>query len=126
MYENIGGKIKTLAKVICWIGIIACVVGGIVLCCIGADDSYYGGWILVLSGVALMLLGPFFSWVGSFMLYGYGDLISRVQRIEENLYGSAGSNGESEKDSRIAELENLKRQGLITEEEFQNAIRKFQ
>lgn len=124
MYENIGGKIKTLAKVICWIEIIACVVGGIVLCCIGADSR--GGEILVLSGVALMILGPLFSWVGSFLLYGYGDLISRVQSIEGKLNGSDGSNGKSEKDSRIAELEGLKRQGLITEEEFENAIGKFQ
>ncbi len=124
MYENIGGKIKTLAKVICWVEIIACVVGGIVLCCIGADSR--GGEILVLSGVALMILGPLFSWVGSFLLYGYGDLISRVQSIEGKLNGSDGSNGEPEKDSRIAELEGLKNQGLISEEEFQNAIRKFQ
>ena len=122
MYENIGGKIKTLAKVICWIEIIACVVGGIVLCCIGSQ-SYDS---VVLSGVALMLLGPLFSWVGSFLLYGYGDMISRVQSIEEKLNGSDGSNREPEKDSRIAELEDLKRQGLISEEEFQNAIGKFQ
>lgn len=122
MYENIGGKIKTLAKVVCWVEIIACVVGGIVLCCIGSQ-SYDS---VVLSGVALMLLGPLISWVGSFLLYGYGDLISRVQSIEEKRNGSDGSNREPEKDSRIAELEDLKRQGLISEEEFQNAIGKFQ
>ena len=119
MYENIGGKIKTLAKVICWIEIFACEVGGIVLCTMGSVFS-------VCMGLLLMILGSLLSWVGSFMLYGYGDLISRVQSIEENLYDSAGSSGESEKDSRIAELEGLKRQGLITEEEFENAIGKFQ
>lgn len=35
MFDNIGGKIKTLAKVICWIEIIASTATGIVLCCRG-------------------------------------------------------------------------------------------
>ena len=29
MFENIGGKIKGLAKVVCWIGIILSVITGI-------------------------------------------------------------------------------------------------
>ena len=31
MFENIGGKIKKLAKIICWIGIIISALSGIVL-----------------------------------------------------------------------------------------------
>ena len=31
MFSNIGGKIKTLAKIICWIGIILSVVTGVIM-----------------------------------------------------------------------------------------------
>ncbi len=32
MFDHIGSKIKTFARVICWIGIVASIVCGIVFC----------------------------------------------------------------------------------------------
>ena len=54
MFNNIGSKIKALAKVICWIGIIASVIGGIVLMIHDEDTILYG--ILTAVGGALIFL----------------------------------------------------------------------
>lgn len=78
MLNNIGEKIKTLAKVLCWIGIILSVSTGIL--------SLFGGIDYFLSfGFILLFLGPLLSWIGSFLLYGFGELIAKTTRIAEIL-----------------------------------------
>ena len=133
MFQNIGEKIKMLAKVVCWVGIVGCVIGGIVLCAVGADSDE--GGLMIGLGITLMILGPLVSWVGCFVLYGYGDLISRVRSIEEKLCGKAGGaedkdahehEKEHEIDERLAKLESLKNQNLISEEEYRDAVGKLQ
>ena len=73
MFDNIGGKIKTLASVICIIGIIGCCIIGIVL--------MTKGELLVIIGLAVMVLGSLLSWVGSFVLYGFGQLIENSDKL---------------------------------------------
>ena len=68
MFENIGGKIKGLAKVVCWIGIILSVITGILA--IAAQGS--AGFI---PGIAIIIVGALGSWVGSFVLYGFGEMV---------------------------------------------------
>ena len=75
MFDNIGGKIKTLAKVVCWIGIIACIITGIVLMATNDD--------LVLAGILTAVVGSLLSWVGSFILYGFGQLVENSDIIAE-------------------------------------------
>ena len=73
MFDNIGDKIKTLAKVVCWIGIIACIITGIVL--MATDED------LVLAGILTAVLGSILSWVSSFVLYGFGQLVENSDII---------------------------------------------
>lgn len=90
MFNNIGRKIKVLSKVLCWLGIIASILFGIVMIIGGsalnsttAYSSYYdyksefelSGMSLVITGIVTMILGSFFSWIGSFCLYGFGQLV---------------------------------------------------
>ena len=75
MFDNIGGKIKTLAKVVCWIGIIACIITGIVL--MATDEE------LVLAGILTAAGGSLLSWVSSFVLYGFGQLVENSDIIAE-------------------------------------------
>ncbi len=75
MYDNIGGKIKILAEVVCWIGIIACVIIGIVLIAISED--------LVLAGILIAVGGAILSWVSSFILYGFGQLVENSDIMAE-------------------------------------------
>ena len=68
MFDNIGSKIKTLAKVVCWIGIIGSIIAGIAM--IATMGS-----VGVLSGLLTIVLGALLSWAGSFVLYGFGKMV---------------------------------------------------
>ena len=68
MFDNIGSKIKALAKVVCWIGIIGSIIAGIAM--IATMGS-----VGVLSGLLTIVLGALISWVGSFVLFGFGEMV---------------------------------------------------
>ena len=76
MYENIGSKIKGLATTIFVIEAIASVILGIVL--LATDEA------LILLGIITLIGGPIVAWVSSFLLYGFGELIDKTSKIEEN------------------------------------------
>ena len=79
MYDNIGEKIKRLAKV-CWIiEAICCVIIGIFLMAneIGGDS-----WLFF--GPACIIGGPLAAWVSSWLLYGFGEMIDKLCAIERN------------------------------------------
>ena len=89
MFNNIGAKIKTLAKILCWIGIIGSVISGIVIIVAGSRNSYYStpygsfsSGSAVLAGILTMVLGSLLSWIGSFFAYGFGQLIENTDRIK--------------------------------------------
>lgn len=74
MFSNIGGKIKATAKVSCWILIVLFVIAGIVLMVSRA----------VLAGLITMVAGVLSAWVGSFVLYGFGEMVEN-SCIQTNL-----------------------------------------
>lgn len=76
MFKNIGGKIKGLAKVNCIVGIAISVVVGI-----GMIDS--GNDAMIAVGVLVMIVGLLVSWIGSFFVYGFGELIENTTVIAE-------------------------------------------
>lgn len=86
MYNNIGGKIKMLARVLAWIGIIACFIIGIVL--ISNDED------TVFIGFLTMILGSLVSWVSSFVLYGFGELVENSDILVSNKNKINGSSDE--------------------------------
>ena len=75
MFDNIGGKIKNLATVICVIGIIASVILAIALW--SQNDKYNP---TVALGFGVLIGGCVGSWVGSFFMYGFGELIEETTR----------------------------------------------
>ena len=80
-FDNISGKIKTLAKVLCSIGIIVSVIAGIVVMCIEYMDAY-----LILPGLLIIIVGSLLSWVSSFFTYAFGELVERAISIDSRLY----------------------------------------
>lgn len=70
MFGNVGGKIKTLAKVLTWLGIISFVIWGFV--CISDEEK--------VLGLILMIGGSLSSWISSFLLYGFGQLIENSDK----------------------------------------------
>jgi len=73
MFKNIGGKIKKISEIVTWIGIIVSVILGIII--------MLPGDIMVLVGLIVIALGCFSSWVGSLLLYGYGQLIENSDKL---------------------------------------------
>lgn len=118
MYDNIGGKIKGLAKATFIVEAIAAVITGIAL--MVSDED------LIPVGLLVMLVGPIVAWVSSWLLYGFGELIDKASDIERNTRGGERkTEAQAKVDSeRISKIEKLRSQGLITEEEYQKAISK--
>ena len=118
MYGNIGGKIKGLAKAFFIVEAIVAVIAGIAL--MASDEN------LIFFGVLSLILGPVVAWVSSWLLYGFGELIDNTRDIERNTRSNErSSKAQAKGDSdRIRKIENLRAQGLITEEEYQKAISK--
>lgn len=82
MFENIGAKIKALAVGIMVIGIILYILIGIIVMFIGIGEEE-GGMILI--GFLIMALGTLIAWISSWFLYGYGELIDKVSKMEAKL-----------------------------------------
>ena len=76
MFSNIGGKIQSVAKVVCWGGIIVSILAGIIM--LATDDD------LALLGLLTALGGSVGSWVTSLFLYGFGELIDKATEIAAN------------------------------------------
>jgi Na+-driven multidrug efflux pump len=98
MFSNIGEKIKKLAIVVCWIGIIFSLVLGIVVVVAPNSIAHYsfnvnGNTVAsssniaaqVITGVIVFVLGSLGSWISSFFLYGFGELVSNSKKIADSL-----------------------------------------
>lgn len=76
LYENIGGKIKNWAKWIFIVEVIAAVITGIALIVDDGDEN--------LVGVLVMFVGPIVAWIGSWILYAFGELVEKTSENESN------------------------------------------
>ena len=78
MFNNIGTKIKLLAKVLCGIGIGIFVILGLywIVSAISNSSAYEA-----MTGILLLINGPVLSWVGSVILYGFGQLIENSDML---------------------------------------------
>jgi hypothetical protein len=88
MYTNVNGKIKVLAKVIAWLGIIGSVIAGIAIIATGASlGSYYGmgGGSTVIPGLLTIVIGAVCSWAGSLVLYAFGELCENAEALRRKL-----------------------------------------
>ena len=71
MYINTGEKIRTLAKVIAVLNIIAAIIVGALI------GSEFGSGI----GFIIVVLGVLIAWVSQLVLAGFGELVSNSQQI---------------------------------------------
>ena len=118
MYDNIGSKIKGLAKVTFIVEAICAIIAGIALCFSDEEGLIFTGLFIVIP------IGALIAWVQSWLLYGFGELIDNTSEIAKNTR-KRGKKSEAQLESdfeRISKIEKLRAQDLITEEEYQNAI----
>lgn len=81
LYENIGIKIKNLARWIFIIDAIGAVIAGIIMICsaVDIDDIFF------IAGMFTMICGPFVAWVSSWIIYAFGDLVHKTSENERHL-----------------------------------------
>lgn len=117
MFNNIGKKIKALAKIVFGILTALFEIGGIILFALGAGYGY-GPFILI--GLLIMIIGPLFAWLSTLQLYGFGEIIDKLTDVESNIRGNA-----SKPDfvgDRLEKIEKLHNDGIISDEEYNKAI----
>ncbi len=88
LYNNIGNKICSLAKIVAWIGIIVSCLIGIITMVAGIGIGMYSrssGIGSVLAGILIAGIGSLSSWIGSMVLYGFGHLIIKTDEIAEKI-----------------------------------------
>lgn len=114
MFDHIGSKIKIVAQVIAWIGILASVIGGIVFMALTESPP----------GFLVMIAVPLVSWLSSLTRYGFGQQIENTD-ILAGREASAASRpapdfqaGKEAAAGKTAVLRDLREKGLITEEEY--------
>lgn len=112
MYDNIGKKIKLLAKVVTIIFSVASIIVGIALT---TSNVSWG---------AVFFFMPILFWISSFVLYGFGELIDKVCDIERNSRNGVIKSTIQVKheDEKIKKLEKLRAEDLISEEEYRKKI----
>ena len=78
LYKNIGGKIKSWAKWIFIAEAIGAIMSGVALFSKAEYDE-----IFVLYGFLTIILGPIVAWVGSWILYAFGQLVEDVHAMRD-------------------------------------------
>ena len=73
MFEDVGKKIKKIAKGYFVASIILGFIIAIVLFVIAANSHDEVLWII--SGLATMVIIPFVAWLSSLILYGFGEIV---------------------------------------------------
>lgn len=117
MYNNIGNKIKVLAKFIAFIGIAASLIGGIVLALVLLDGYFTEDMAFI--GIIVAIVGPLLSWLSGFFIYGFGELVDQTQQINIKLLSNGNDAALKQK---IAKLREWRQKNLITEEEFHEKL----
>ena len=95
MFNNIGHKIQKLAKAFWWIGIVFWTITGLALMAGGSSVTYRlnGEFVRansgagVVAGILTIIVGVLVSWIGSFLLYGFGQLVEDTHAIRANTEG---------------------------------------
>ena len=116
MFNNIGGKIKTLAQVVCGIGIGVSVIIGLILMAQDEDT--------IFAGILVLILGSLSSWIGSFMTYGFGEIIERLTSIDNKMSVSSGVTNID--NNKLEMLKKWKEQGLINDTEYIEKMKQLQ
>lgn len=106
MFDNIGGKIKSITKTVCIVNIIACIIIGIVL-------MTQVGFLL---GLAFLFFGASLLWQSCLTMYGFGQLIENTDRLAK------AASAEENKQIMREQLKNWLDRGLITQEEYEQKV----
>lgn len=86
LYNVIGKRIKRIAIVTTIVFSILSVIAGIIIC---VNQGFGYGWVFIF-------LYPILILISSFVMYGFGELIDKVTKIEQALNNTNKNASESE------------------------------
>lgn len=123
LFSNSSEKIKKAAKLMFAVFVALGVIAAIVFVIL-ADE--FREDLLYIGALAALVLFPLLAWPACISMYGFGETVERVALIERNTRGNSWKSDVQTKVDikRIENLENLRAQNLITEEEYQAALEK--
>lgn len=84
MFENVAGTLKSLAKVILFIGIIMTMVIGINFVITTGDNFFIG--------IIIMVFGALGTWISSYVIYALGELLESTCEIRKKICGYDNGN----------------------------------
>lgn len=91
MFDHIGRRIRTLARVICLMGFVISGIAMISIWITGGGLSSRGGFTIFGAGLLAGVAGALTSWILGSLAYGFGVLIEDVEAIrhftEDTQYG---------------------------------------
>lgn len=91
LYENIGGKVKSLAKCAFIVEAIGAIITGFVLVASDSGLAFYG--------LLTIVFGPIVAWVSSWILYAFGELVDKTCALAEK-------NGITDKHTEVSKTSN--------------------
>ncbi len=87
MFENVGKRIKEIAKLLFAIGVVLSVLLFIVMLILAIPNFDYGdealGVVFLLIGIFSIIIGPVISWLSVLLLYAFGELVQKTCNLEK-------------------------------------------
>ena len=121
-FDNIGGKIKAVAKWSCWITILLIWIGAPIALVVMLANDMDAACLIPIAGA---IVGPVFVWLGSWVMYAFGEFVEDVHALR------GGTAAPVEQPEAVKEkapskrelgLRDLLERGVITEDEFAAAM----
>lgn len=85
MFKNVGKKIKTLSKVLFWLGIVLVVLMLVLMPFLAAETANTSPAALLVAIIPTFAIIFVSSWLSALLLYGFGELIEKTQQNNEYL-----------------------------------------
>ena len=116
MFDNLGKKIMMFAKITCWVGMTASIIGGIILC---AVMDYF--WYI---GLIVMFVAPLIFWACSLTIYGFGEMVDNVNRLKKHFCKKSNTaTAQQTTNPKKQKLDALLANGLLSQEEYNKALK---
>lgn len=116
-FDNIGSKIKNLAKWSCWVTILLFWLADLVLFFILIANEVEGAIYLLLLLAAVV--GPIVIWVGSWCMYAFGELVEDIHYMRDKSDSAGKANF---KTAEQGKNETKKKNNKSKDEEFECLI----
>ena len=85
MFDNIGRKIRGLARIVCLVALAFSLIGMIGMWITGAGlGGHAGGFTIFVVGVLIGAVGSLFAWAAGCLLTGFAQLLEDAEAIRQN------------------------------------------